>query len=152
KPNRLFQEIHVLAKEFCPTWQPGDSIAITKSAIARAHDAMAGKKVLFDGKLRDPRYKFTNAYLIETLDITNDEQKVLLTIIDAKESRRRDREAATHRRRQAGMIDRATYQLTAEQRRTEARLRHAKGENYKEIAKALCISVDTVKGYIYRRV
>ena len=152
KPDRLFQEVNVLAREFCPTWRHDEAAAITKSAIARAHEASNGKKVKFDGKLYDPRYRFTNAFLIETLKITDNEQKELMTIISKDEARRRDRESATDRRRQAGMIDRATYQLTADQRKTEARLRHAKGENYKEIADALRISVDTVKGYLYRRV
>ena len=152
EPNRLFQEVRVLASEFCPTWRAEEAISATQTAIARARDAEAGKKITFNGKVCDPRYKFSNEYLLNTLAITSDEQKLLLTIIGKDEARRRERIAVSQRRRKAGVVDRATYLLTAEQRKIEARLRYAKGENYRDIATALGVSLDTIKSYIYRLV
>lgn len=128
-PDRLFQEVKVLAKEFCPTWQESEAQAVVKTAIARAIDAQNGKRVEYRGRLLDPRYTFRNDTLIETLKITDDEQQQLLTIISVSEKNRRKTEA----RRKAGVIDRQKYLLTAEQRRVEARIRRSRGESYRQI-------------------
>ncbi|WP_375670027.1 MarR family transcriptional regulator, partial [Bartonella sp. CL29QHWL] len=66
-------------------------------------------------------YNISNAKLIEWLDITEDEQRQLGTIIDASEKRRRKAEANRKARRAAGMASRDEY-ISEQAKRTGNRL------------------------------
>lgn len=147
-PEQLVQEIECLASEFCPSWQLHEATAVTATAIARARMASTGKKIEFNGKFRDPRYTFSNRYLIDTLQITDTEQKQLLTIISHNEGKRRERESLAKKRRELGMVDRRTYLEAVEKKRYEVRARRAKGESFRQIAAATGISVGSISAYI----
>ena len=66
-------------------------------------------------------YNISNAKLINWLDITPDEMKEMLTIINTKEKRRRDYERKLKQRREAGMVERSEY-LAKSQEKTENNL------------------------------
>jgi hypothetical protein len=136
EPDKLFIEVNTLAREFCPAWKQGEAASACQSAIARAKAAANGKMIEFRGKLKNPRYMFSNKYLIDTLAITGDEQRQLLTIISSEEKKRR----RTDKRREQGMVDRQSYLMQSEHRRVEARIRRARGESFRQIAAALSCS------------
>ena len=99
---------------------------------AKAYEA--GERVEFEGRTCPPLYTPHNSTFMELFDITDEEVGKLKTIITKEEAAERDRQR--HRKHS----DRATYLETAEQRRVEARLRRAKGESLRQIAKALGVT------------
>lgn len=100
---------------------------------------------------RDKKYKLTNGRIIEWLNITEDEQRYMRTIIGKDEKRRRNTKAKREKRRAEGMMDRSTYLAKATERRSEALRMREEGMTQKEIASALNIKIDTVKSY-FRKV
>jgi len=141
-PERLYRETAGLAHEFCPEMSTETCRQFASSAYKRALLAQKGERIEFDGKKIDPRYKFRNSTLIDWLGITPDEERQMKTIISAEEAKERDRQR--HRKNS----DRATYLLNAEQRKTEARLRRAKGETIQQIADALQCSIRSIHNYL----
>ena len=113
---------------------------------AQAYEA--GEKVEFNGKQYPPLYTPRNSALMGLFDITDDEVKRLKTIITKEEAQARHVEREYLRRQRSGAMDRGTYLETAEQRRIEARLRRAKGESLRQIAKEMELPVTTVQYYL----
>lgn len=68
---------------------------------------------IWNGNRVANRYRLRNSAIIRMLDITADEQRHMRTLIDGDERQRR----RVERRRAAGMVERAEYLATAEQRR-----------------------------------
>jgi hypothetical protein len=68
---------------------------------------------IWNGQRVANRYKLRNSTIIRTLDITPAEQQHMKTLIDGKEKQRR----RVERRRASGMVERAQYLTTAQQRR-----------------------------------
>lgn len=96
-------------------------------------------------------YKFTNAYLVENLEITDDEQQYMVQLIGQAEKNRRKRIANEKLRREAGMRTALEYNQerldkTAQQLEI---LNEMLAENpkvkRKEIAERLGVSIERVK-------
>ncbi|MEG1411393.1 MAG: hypothetical protein RSD36_16260 [Terrisporobacter sp.] len=90
-------------------------------------------------------YKFTNKYIIELLELTEEEQRKLKTIISTDEKYRRNNERRNKTRRN-------DEGLTQRQKQKQEKIKviqelKAKGYKYKEIAETLNLSVDTIKHY-----
>lgn len=147
-PGQLYREAVSLAREFCPTWSPAKIYSAVSAVYKRAQDAAQGKKVSYQGKDKDSRYAWSNQGLIEALKITPEEERHLKTIISEDQAKQRDAARKARARAEAGAVSRADYLLSADQKRTEARLRKAKGESVRQIAAALGVSIGAVSGYL----
>lgn len=85
-------------------------------------------------------YNVSNRKLIEWLQITEDEQRQLETIIGRGEKQRRDTEATRTARRASGAMSRDEYLSQAEKRRTEALRLSGEGLSHQDIANRLGLS------------
>ncbi|MCF8567714.1 helix-turn-helix domain-containing protein [Alicyclobacillus tolerans] len=85
-------------------------------------------------------YNVRNAKLIEWLDISEDEEVHMQTIIGRNEKRRRDRESTMKQRREQGVRPRDEYIAEAEKRRQEAVRLREQGKSYRAIGSELGIS------------
>ena len=96
-------------------------------------------------------YNFTNAYIIDNLEISIDEQQYMTTLIGSEEKRRRDLIAKEKKRREAGMRTALEYKQerldkTAQQLEVlKVMLAENPKVKRKEIAERLGVSVDRVK-------
>ncbi len=143
--SQLFQEAQALVREVCPDFSK-EVRSILSTLYRKAQAYEAGEKVEFGGRDYPPLYTPRNSTLRELFDIQEAESPHLKTIISAAEAAQR------HRERNRKAVDRATYLETAEQRRAQARLLRAGGTPLGQIAETLGVSLDTVKGYLYRDV
>lgn len=92
---------------------------------------------------KDIKYKYSNAKLIKLLDITEEEQKQLKTIISTKEKYRRNNlRRYKERRNDEGKTEK---EIEIEKRKESVRELKQKKYTNKEIAKKLGISIDMVK-------
>ncbi len=89
-------------------------------------------------------YNVSNAKLIEWLDITEDEQKHMQTIIGRSVKYGRNNLRRSEARRAEGKQTRDQYTQKANQRRTEALKLKSEGMSYKEIATCMKISKSAV--------
>lgn len=89
-------------------------------------------------------YNISNAKLIKWLDITEDEQREMQTIIGVGEKRIRNRKQAETYRRRKGAVPRDEYLSAVEKRRNEAIRLRSEGMTQKAIAKSLGISTRQV--------
>lgn len=108
---RFYDELRVLGREFVPHWSDAQVRDSASSALARMHDYVAGKRVAFNGKEVDPRYRFKNETLVDArwLSISPEEERLMGTIMSATESKRRDALRAREKRAVAGAVTRAEY-------------------------------------------
>jgi len=117
-PNQMWHEARALAYQIDPDWVYRPEELSTLYRKAQAH--LNGETITFRGRKYSPLYTPKNSTLIDQLEITDDEQKQLRTIIskDLAQARRRerDRERDEKRRREAGAIDRATYEANSKSR------------------------------------
>lgn len=88
-------------------------------------------------------YKFRNKYIIESLDLTLEEQKQLATIISTKEKYRRNNERRTPRNEE-GLTPREQKKQEVINKVQELKLQ---GLKQKEVAEKLNKSIRTIKGY-----
>lgn len=93
-------------------------------------------------------YNISNEKIIQWLDITEEEQKHLSTIIGRKEKQKRDTQATRMRRREAGAVPREVYLGQAEKRRAEAFKMRQEGMKIKEVAEAMGITENAVKSLL----
>ena len=91
-------------------------------------------------KSADKQYRYGNKRLIELLEITDEEQTHLKTIIGRSEKLRRHREREQKRRKEAGAVSRDKYLEQAEIRRQEALRLRNDGMSYRAIGERLGIS------------
>jgi hypothetical protein len=95
---------------------------------------------------KDLKYKYSNAKLIKLLDITEEEQKQLSTIISTKEKYRRNNlRRYKERRNDEGKTEK---EIEIEKRKESVRELKQKKYTNKEIAKKLGITERTVKRYL----
>lgn len=96
-------------------------------------------------------YNFTNAYLIDNLEISIDEQQYMTTLIGTEEKRRRDLIAKEKKRREAGIRTALKYKQERQQavNANLERLRELLAVNpkltNKELAAALQVSIPTIQ-------
>jgi len=88
-------------------------------------------------------YKFSNKYIIESLDLTLEEQKQLATIISTGEKYRRNNERRTPRNEE-GLTPREQKKQEVINKVQELKLQ---GLKQKEVAEKLNKSIRTIKGY-----
>ena len=95
---------------------------------------------------KDLKYKYSNAKLIKLLDITEEEQKQLKTIISTKEKYRRNNlRRYRERRDKEGKTEK---EIEIEKRKESVRELKQKKYTNKEIAEMLGITERTVKRYL----
>lgn len=92
EPARLHDEALEIARQLCPTLPAREVRTCIAGPITRANEARAGKMITYAGKPRDPRLCWSNQRIIDTLEITPDEERRNKVIISASVSRERDRE------------------------------------------------------------
>lgn len=93
-------------------------------------------------------YNISNKKLIEWLDITEEEQQHLSSIIGRREKYERNNERREKARREAGKATREEYLDQAEKRRTEAKRMREMGMSYRKIAAAMNTSVSQVQRWL----
>ncbi len=97
----------------------------------------------------DPRYKLTNARIIQELEITEEEQAHLIAIISKDEKRRRNTIRTRDKRRANGVVPVEQYQqnrkLIQSERRTAAQQMRKQGATIKQIAEQLQRSRRTIQ-------
>jgi hypothetical protein len=117
--------------------------------------ALAGKKQEYKGRLIDPRYFFTNQYLIEQLQVTPKIERKCITIYGREERKRRQQKQAEQARREQGVLERKVYLLKkheqAEANTERAKVMRASGMKVKDIAKEMGKSIEAVRSYLYRK-
>ncbi|WP_158246374.1 helix-turn-helix domain-containing protein [Sulfobacillus sp. hq2] len=97
----------------------------------------AGETMEWKGRTVSPLYRFRNHTLIDWLDITEEEQRQMTTIIGAEERQRRDRERKKQERAKHGKPSRETLAAT---HRLEVQKLYASGYNKSAIARQVGIS------------
>jgi hypothetical protein len=149
--SQLFYEAQALVREVCPDL-PQDVRSVLSTLYRKAQAYEAGQQVEFDGRKYPPLYTPKNSTLIELFVITDEESKRLRTIITKEEAAERaivrDRLRHHRQRRELGVMERATYLDTVEQRRAQARLLRAKEYSIREIAIEIGVSKSQVHRYL----
>ena len=147
----LRRELAELGREFGGTLSETERLRCLTATLARAEQAASGHLIEVDGKPLDPRYRLSNARLIDLLQVTPEEERQLKTIVSAGEARRRHAERENARRAAQRTADsgltRADYLAGAESKRQAARLLRAQAWSYRRIATELDISLGSVAGY-----
>ena len=133
-------EVRELAREFAPSWSAAEVTACVSSVLNRAEAAHRGEKVEFRGEDVDPRYRFSNARLVDLFCISETEQEGMKTIIGRPEGRRRDRARKDEERRASGSLTRAEYLRRAQAVGGQARELKGQGLSLSQIAKTMGIS------------
>ena len=111
----LWHEAAELARQMDPDWGYQSPELSTLYRKAKAFES--GETLEFNGRRYPPLYTPKNDTLVSLLNITDDEQRQLKTIISRTQSRERDRLRKEKQRRAAGVVDRATWERNALSRR-----------------------------------
>ncbi len=115
------------------------------SVIRTTEAAFRREKVEYGGIEVDPRFRFTNNTIIELLEVDAYEESQMRSIISDDTRRKRARERAEVRRREAGAMPRSEYlSRSAERRESALRMRQTEGMSYRRIAEVLGISKSQV--------
>ena len=128
-------ELHILRSEFAPHWSSCRLKDSASTVVRLMHASSRGEKISFNGRDRDPRYRWTNATLIDELRITAEEERQLTTIISKTEAGRRDSARHSAKRRAAGVPARQQWIQSNEARRATARQLRSEGSSWSDIAK-----------------
>ncbi|EKQ5826139.1 helix-turn-helix domain-containing protein [Vibrio parahaemolyticus] len=146
----MYYEAGAVARELDPSWNCRSKELMTLYAKAKQYEA--GEKVEFGGRKYAPLYTPKNDTLINLFEITDEEQRLLKTIIStdmALERRReRDRKRDEERRRAAGAIEREAYLAAADAKRVQAHELKDAGLSVRAIAKRMGVSVGAISGYL----
>jgi hypothetical protein len=126
----------------------------TKSAEKawKARNNEEANKIAIEKGYPGAGYNISNKKLIKWLDITEEEMTHLQTIINAAEKNRRKRIANMETRREQGVQPREVYLAKAKDRQDKAKELKENGLKYKQIAKELNVSIDTVKSWFRKKV
>ena len=140
-------EGRALAREFSPTWtEYSDSELSTLYHKAKMMEA--GQVVTFNGNEYPALYTPRNSTLIGFFQITDEEQRLLQTIISREEAARRHRARDEQRRRAAGAVERSVYLGAAVSKREQAQALRDRGLSVREIAAEMGISKSAVGRYL----
>lgn len=144
-PATLRREIYGLAEAFAG-WRESETRSRMQSVISRAMKAAKGEKVEWNGQQIDARYHFRDETIVEWLNITEDEMRLLrfrhlvTNAIAAERHRQKAREHDTKKRRSAGLMTRAEYQHQAAERQEKATVLRASGMTWQEVGLELGIT------------
>ena len=144
----LMSEFRELAREFAPAWTDADLERCAASVFSRAELAAKGRKVEFEGRELDPRYRFSNKGLVQWLEITPEEEAKLKCMFSREERARRNTERLRKMRRSEGAMERADYRARAASRKDEARDMAEAGVPRASIAERLQVTKRAVDGYL----
>ena len=106
--NQMWHEAAALARQIDPGW--GYRSAELTTIFQKAKAAENGEKVVFNGIDYSPLYTPKNQTLIDLFQIEPEEERQLRTIISKDEAGKRHRAREEARRREAGAVDRDTYE------------------------------------------
>ena len=132
---RFAAELKALARELAPHWHSRRLKESTSTVAALMRASARGEMILFNGRKRDPRYRWTNATLISALQITAEEERQLITMISKTEVGRRDTARHEAKRRAAGVPTRLQWIQSHEARRAIARQMRIEGANWTCVAR-----------------
>lgn len=135
-PPVLRREAYALATDV-GGWTEPEAQSNLQSVIRRAEMAFRGNKVEWSGRQVDARYKLSDQWIIDALQITEEEQRQLPTLWGADVRREKDREKKERQRRAAGAQTREEYLAQAALRRSEANRLREQGLSIRSIAGAL---------------
>jgi len=147
EPQFLEREILVLGRDYAG-WSEAETRSRMQAVISRAHAASVGDKVEYNGQQRDPRYRLTNKWIINTLGITPSEEKEMEVLISKDTKRQRDRERKEKARRARGAKPRDEYEAEAREKRSLALELREQGMSLREIGKTLGVSHTQIKRMI----
>ena len=136
--RNLAHEITAAARLFLPAgYINRELLAHSSTLLRRAKAAAEGELVTFGNQRRTPIYTYGKGRIIDTLEITPDEERHMTRLIsDAEKERRR-----IERRRAAGVIERAQYEARATERRLIVAAMRGRGMTWRAIGAELRISV-----------
>jgi hypothetical protein len=154
-PVQYYNELRAIHQELTPSLPWNEMEASTSTVYRKMKRAWAGEKDIFKGHRVDPRYFFTNEYLINNLRITPDIERKCITIIGNDERKRRQRQQKEQARREQGMQERKVYVLKRQEELetniAKARQLRDTGKKVKEIAEEMEKGASTIESYLYRR-
>jgi DNA-binding CsgD family transcriptional regulator len=134
EPEYLEREVYKLAEEVAG-WNKRETRTRMQQVFARSKAASREDQVLWEGSWKDPRYEFTNARIIDMLNITPEEERQLKTIISDRTKGQRDRERKETQRRSRGVKPREEYLAQQHSKREQVYNLHERGHSKSEIAR-----------------
>jgi hypothetical protein len=138
-PSRLYQELEAEARKFAPHW----TTAKIREHVPKVYKRFKAESL--DAQKNPERYRYTNQYALDMLQVTPEEEKSMRTLISKGEKKRRNREAMERIRRGRGMLSRAEYEsqrlIQVGKRQKEAIEMRQNGLSNNEIALKLGVTV-----------
>jgi hypothetical protein len=109
-PERLRREMFTLANDICG-WSEPETRSRLSTVFLRADAAFRGERIEYLGGHCDPRYRYRDSTLVEMLDVSEHEMRVLdlRHLVTDEIKRDRDRHRKIAERRSAGAIPRDIY-------------------------------------------
>ena len=137
--TKVENELDGLAREYAPHWKANQLKGCITSAMKRLKMMVKGEKVIFNGVAVDPRYRFRNETLISAkwLNVTEEEQKHLSTIISKEESKLRDAQRGARKRLEKGVQTLEQKKAATQDKRQKGLSMREQGATWKEVAEAL---------------
>ena len=122
-PQQALEETIALNNEFTRPLEMKEVVRATKSAEKAwsAKSSASANKIAQDLGYRGAGYNLKNETIINWLDITEEEQMHLSTIIGRNEKRRRNTNAKRSQRREQGMVEREQY-LLEQKKKSDSKL------------------------------
>lgn len=148
--SELRRAVPELGARITPTWSDRQVQGCVHSVLDRAERSVRGLASVWNGYEVDPRYTLSNAWLIDALQITPEEQRQLKTIISDVEARRRDAGRAIAKRRAAGAQPRAEFLAAARTRREQAQTLRETGLGWADVGAHLGVSAGAARALAAR--
>jgi hypothetical protein len=142
-PSVLKEEVMRLAREI--GYSGRTARTNTATAIDRAVKAARGEKIRLNGREVDPRYAYSGQRMFDELEVTEEEETHMTTIIrdETRLARRRERKRSD--RREKGVRPREEYLKEAKSKHLAVHELRSKGLKIREVAKTLDISESHAK-------
>ena len=144
RPVDDWQEFRQLCQQAAPHWDAAKIRNKTSNLYDLTRRTASGETVEYNGKEYTPLYTPRNDTLINQFEMTDDELKLMGTIISDSEKQRRDAEYQEKKRREKGAVSRADYEAKAQDNKAKAIALKAQGMKQKDIAEALGVHVKSV--------
>lgn len=151
-PEEALENTLQLNQQFTEPLSEAEVITATRSAEKawKARSDKEANRIAQEKGYPGAGYNISNAKIIEWLDITEDEQRHLETIIGRRVKYERNNQRRQEARRAAGKATREEYIDQAEKRRQEALRMRQEGMSYRRIGQALGISQTQVMRILSR--